>query len=265
MNKKTKIIVASVSFIGINISTLFTATIAWFSTNRKVSAAGMIISARNEDNVGVTSKHIYKYDTENKHAIETSDYTLNAYDCFITLNNENARNFIRLSLYYPNGVPENTRLYVQVDCEGRLFRTVENKTYVDTNISNLVQFKYFDNKNGDIDTSTVDDIYNDCVTVFDSINTYSKFVTLTTSGDDVIGSKPANSIYDNSIILAPTNGVPYQTELFIEYRYNEDLITYYQNNAKEKLDTQVISSAVNLISFTSDIKKITIDTITTNN
>ena len=265
MDKKKKIIVAGFSFIGINISTLLTATIAWFNTNRTVAASGIVIKARNEQNVVVLSKHIYTWDYQHDEPIETNDLNLEPYDCFITTRNVYARKFLKLTLQYPNGVPANTNLSVTVDCTGSLTYTNGGQTYVATNISNLIQFKYYDNINSGITETSVATIYNSCVTVFDSINTMSKFVTLSGSGENITGSKvQGNSIEDHSIPLAyAANASAYTTDLYVEYTYNTDLIAYYQANAEATFDLSVFTGATE-IEFTPDITRIIIDTQTSN-
>ena len=264
MEKKKKIIVAGISFIGINISTLLTATVAWFNTNRTVTASGVVIRARNEQNVNVIAKHVYTWDYQHDQPIETNDLNLEPYDCFITTRNEYARKFLRLTLQYPNGVPANTYLSLTVDCFGDLTYSKNNSTYVATNISNLIQFKYYDNITGVIDETSVTTIYNSCKTVFNRINSMSKFVNLTTSGDDVIGSKPNLSIEDHSIPLAEvSNASAYTTDLYIEYTYNTDLIAYYQANAEATFDLSVFTGTQEIV-FSADISRIIIDTQTSN-
>jgi len=264
MEKKKKIIVAGISFVGINLSTLLTATVAWFNTNRTVSSTGVVIRARNEQNVQVIAKHIYTWDYQHDEPIETDDLNLEPYDCFITTRNVYARKFLKLTLQYPNGVPANTYLSLTVDCFGDLTYDKNNSTYVATNISNLIQFKYYDNITGAIDETSVATIYNSCKTVFNGLNTMSKFVNLTTSGDDVIGSKPTLSIEDHSIPLAQSNNISaYTTDLYIEYTYNTDLIAYYQANAEATFDLTVFTGSQE-ITFAADISRIIIDTHTSN-
>lgn len=261
MEKKTKIIVAGISFVGINLSTLLTATVAWFNANRTVSASGMVVSSRNEQNVDILAKHIYTWDYQHDEPIETTDMNLEPYDCFITTRNVYARKFLKLTLQYPNGVPANTYLSLTVDCRGPLF-DVNNPEYVDTNISNLIQFKFYDNIAGGIDETSVATIYNSCKTVFNGISNMSKFVILTNNGDDVTGSKPTNSIEDHSIPLAQSSNVgAYTTDLYIEYTYNTDLIAYYQANAEATFDLTVFTGSQE-ITFSSDIWRIIIDTHT---
>ena len=267
MNKKKKIIVAGISLIGINISTLLTATFAWFNTNRKVSGDGMVIKARNEQNVDIISKHIYTWDYVHDEPVETTDLNLEPYDCFITTRNEYARKFLKLTLQYPNGVPANSYLSIQVDCFGSLSYTKTDngvtKTYVDTQISNLIQFKYFDNKNGEIRETDVTTIYNDCKAKFDSINTLSKFVSLSGSGENITASK-INSVESHYIPLAQSSSVSsYTTELFIEYTYNTDLLAYYQSHAEASFDLTVFTGSQE-ITFDADISRIIIDTYTVN-
>ena len=264
MEKKVKIMVAGISFVGINLSTLLTATIAWFNTNRTVNATGMIIAPRNEQNVDVLAKHIYTWDYVHDEPIETTDLNLEPYDCFITTRNVYARKFLKLTLQYPNGVPANSYLSLQVDCTGSLTYTNQQngETYVATNISNLIQFKFYDNINGGIHETDVATIYNDCSAVFSGINTFSKFVNLSGSNENITGSKPSNSIEDHSIPLASATSVSdYTTDLYIEYTYNTDLIAYYQANAEATFDLTVFTGSQQ-IAFSPDITRITIDTYT---
>ena len=131
-------------------------------------------------------------------------------------------------------------------------------------MSNLIQFKYYDNINNGIDETSVATIYSTCVTTFDNINTLSKFVTVTGTGENAVGSKPTKSIEDHSIPLAAAaNASVYTTELFIEYTYNTDLIAYYQDNAEVVFDLNVFTGATE-IEFNPDISRIIIDTQTSN-
>ena len=264
MNKKTKIMVVGFSFVGINISTLLTASIAWFNTNRQVSGDGMIVKARNEQNVDILAKHIYTWDYDHDEPIETDELDLSPFDCFITTRNVYARKFLKLTLQYPNGVPANSYLSIQVDCSGELTYIKNGETYVATEISNLIQFKYFDNINGTIRETDVNTIYNDCRSTFDGINTLSKFVVLTGSGDNITGSKPTKSLESHTIPLAPASSVSsYTTDLYIEYTYNTDLIDYYQKNAEASFDLSVFTGSTEIL-FRSDISRIIIDTYTVN-
>ena len=159
----------------------------------------MVIKARNEQNVNVLYKKIYTWDYQLDEPIETDDLNLEPYDCFITTRNVHARKFVKLVLQYPNGVPANTNLSISVDCSGNLTYVKNNETYVATEMSNLIQFKYYDNINNGIDETSVATIYSTCVTTFDNINTLSKFVTVTGTGENAVGSKPTKSIEDHSI------------------------------------------------------------------
>lgn len=169
MKKKKVILTAAVITLGVNLTTIFAGTWAWFNTNKHVTASGMTIKAKNSENVEITERHIYSWDYEADEPIETTDLNLEPYDCFITSRNVYARKFLRLKLRYPNGVPDNTNLLIEVECTGSLYKTVQGNQYVDTNISNLVQFKYFDNKNNDINTTDVATIYSDCRNVFENM------------------------------------------------------------------------------------------------
>ena len=277
MNKKTKIMVAGFSFIGINISTLLTATIAWFNTNRKVEADGIVIKARNEQNVDIIATHIYTWDYEHDVPIETDDLNLSPFDCFISNRNVYARKFLKLTLQYPNGVPANSYLSIQVDCYGNLTYVSEEdgETYVDTKISNLIQFKYYDNIHRGIDETSIDTIYSSCSDIFDgkveegetdyTVDTLSKFVNLSGSGENITGAKPTKTIENHTISLVQASGVSsYTTDLYIEYRYNDNLIDYYIRHAEESLDLNLFEANGTEIAFTPDISRIILDISTIN-
>lgn len=269
MKKKNKILVAGISIVAINLATLFSATIAWFNTNRTVSTYGMVIKGSPDHNLDVLERHIYCWDYDHDIPIETDDLKLEPYDCFITTRNVYARKFLRLSLKFSSAITSNTYLHIQVTCTGAL-TTISERTgdeVVATNISNLIQFKFYDNIGGAIHSSTnnVTTIYNDCRTLFQSINDNqaNKFVQLTTTNDVVTASKPNMVIENMSIPLTPTNSPNYVTEFYIEYTYNEDLIAYYQSHADETFDLNVFTGST-VIAFDDDVRTITIDTITLN-
>lgn len=229
--------------------------------NKDVQATGMQIKVGNPHNVEIVEKHIYAWDYETDQAIETEDLNLEPYDCFITTRNDDARKFLRLKLKYPNGIPENTSLSISVECTGDLYTKLNNIDYVDTNISNLIQFKYFDNKEGDIQTTSVGTIYANCKSVFKNMTTLSTFVDVSSSGDGIDASKDSFKIVSNEIVLDPTDDKDFTTELFIEYTYNEDLLAYYQDNSGVEFDLSVFTGSTE-ISFEPDVTKISIDLAT---
>lgn len=257
-NKKAFILGAAVITVGVNLTTIFAGTWAWFNANKQVTASGMSISVRNPDNVQIIEKHIYAWDYETDEPIETNDLNLEPYDCFITSRNVYARKFLRLKLMYPNGVPENTNLCIQVNCTGDLYKETGGVNYVDTNISNLIQFKYFDNKNNDISTVDTSTIYADCKSVFESMDNLSTFVEVSGSGEAKTASKENFTITNNDIALEETSDTNFITELFIEYTYNEDLLAYYQDNSEIEFDLDVFTGATT-VEFDPDVTKLSID------
>lgn len=258
MKKKRIVLTAAIITLGVNLTTIFAGTWAWFNANNRVSASGMTIKAKNSENVEITEKHIYSWDYDTDEPIETNDLNLEPYDCFITSRNVYARKFLRLKLRYPNGVPESTNLLIEVECTGDLYKTVQEAQYVDTNISNLIQFKYFDNKNHDINTTDVATIYSDCREVFESMDISSKFVEVSGSGSQKTARKDNYSITNDDIILNSNGLENYETELFIEYTYNEALLEYYQDNAEIEFDLNVFTGATT-VEFSPDVTRITID------
>ena len=260
-NKKGFVLGTAVVTLGVNIATIFGGTYAWMCMNKSVEATGMQIKAGNPNNVEIIEKHIYAWDYQTDTPIETTDLNLEPYDCFITTRNDDARKFLRLKLKYPNGIPENTSLSISVECTGNLFKKLNNVDYVDTNISNLIQFKYYDNKLNSIDTTSVDSIYHNCKSIFNDMDTLSTFVEISNSGEQKSASKDSYTIVSNDITLEATEASEFTTELFIEYTYNEELLEYYQDNSGVEFDLSVFTGSTE-ISFEPDVTKISIDLAT---
>lgn len=261
MKKKTKLIVASLGIIGMNLGTVLTATVAWFSANERVTGSGVEIIASTNETVQVMDKSIYMKDYDTDTYIQTDNLDLAPYDCFIQARNTDARKFVRLSLRYPNGIPENTNLLLRLECTGNLWKTIEGSQYVAENISNLVQFKIFDNKNGEIDDTSVQTIYDGSKAVFENINASATFVNLSGDGNSQTASKPATYIESSSISLDSTSDPDFRTDLFIEYTYNTDLLNFYQNHANVDFDLNVFTGSTE-IEFAPDVTKLVIDTTT---
>lgn len=261
MDKRSKIVVASLGIIAANLATLMTATFAWFSNNKMVKATGMAVCAKTDEHIQILEKKAYTWDYDTDTPIETDDLNLEPYDCFITSRNQYARKFLRLSLKYPNGIAANSRLVLAVEFTGALTYVDQDdgQEYVATNISNLIQFKYFDNKNNDIDDTTVSSLYSDCSTIFSSLDNATTIVTLSGTGDEQTASKATGRVEDNTMVIEATSDPNFRTDLFIEYTYNEALIAYYQKHAKDKFDLNVFTGTTE-IEFTPDITKLLIDT-----
>ena len=261
MKKKTKLIVASLGIIGMNLGTVLTATVAWFSANERVTGQGMEIVASTNETVQVVDKAIYMKDYDTDTYIQTDNLDLAPYDCFIQARNTDARKFVRLTLRYPNGIPANTKLLLGLECTGSLWKTIGGQEYVAENISNLIQFKVFDNINGDVDDTNIQTIYDGCKAKFESMDNVATFVTLSGSGESETASKESSYIEDASIQLTPTSDADFRTDLFIEYTYNQELLSFYQGHANVNFDLNVFTGSTE-IEFTPDVTKLIIDTRT---
>lgn len=259
MTKKRRLILtAGVITLGVNLTTLFAGTWAWFNANKAVTATEMVVRAKDPNNVQIVSKRIYGWNYTTDTPEETNSFKLEPFDCFITSRNQYARKFVRLGLRYPNGISANTSLSIAVECTGNLYYTKNSTEYVDTKISNLIQFKYFDNKNGDIHTTDVDTIFTESTELFKTIPTSSTFVTVSGTKPNQTASKPNNTIVNTDVELDSTSDLSFETELFIEYTYNDTLLNYYQDNAEVDFDLSVFTGATT-VDFDADITQLSLD------
>lgn len=116
-------------------------------------------------------------------------------------------------------------------------------------ISNFIQFKYLENKNGLIDvTKTPSEVFAACYAKFNEITALDKFVVSTTTGDK-------KNIANNTAIPLPASPSGYSTTLIIEYTYNQQLIDAFKNNSGLIYDVTYFKDKTN-IDFAPDIKQI---------
>lgn len=249
------------SIVGFNLISLCMLTFAWFisKTKEQTRASEISISAICDVEIVGNNVEIYGFDIENDVPILCDTYVLNPYDSFIPTRNAHNRKFLKMKISYPNYIPADNFLKITITCASDKY--TGNDGFVLRDISNLVQFKYYDNKNQTIRTEKVMDadgetvlfeptpttIYNDCVEVFDEIDELDTFVSNATTS-----TKSAVIVNDSAIPLTQNMDKSYSTELFIEYNYNDALAEYFKDNCGTDFDISVFSGQ-NSIKFNPDI------------
>lgn len=264
-SSKTKIISTVLTLSCTAVLLGFAATsVAWYSTNKKVRVEGMSVKCYMDQSVGILSNSfdIYGYDIEKDIPVKMDNLSLGDYDAFIAKNNIYAKRFIRAQLYYPNTIHEGEQLEVKVECEpNHLFKTViDGQTqhqYVDKYISNLIEFNFLDNFDKSIeqensDGSNISNIYNQCVT---------KFQTISDKGITFVDTKVEPSTEDDkAIIISSKVNLPssaigvagYTTDFFIQYTYSDILVNYYRSHCEDEYNLDVFEKT-NVIEFGKDI------------
>lgn len=235
---------------------------AWFGANKKTIASGMVLRSRNELNIAIEHQdyEVYGYDLETDEPVVLSnDLTLGEYNIFMPFRNSYNRRIIRMTLIYPKGVTSTSKISIKINCLSNLFDT---NGYVDTKISNLIQFKFFDNYNKQIheidDSHTIFDVYQECCTIFDGINDFYTFVD-TTASEKTENNKD-KEFEVNLNLPEEASGSNYKTDFFIEYNYNDQLVDYYKNNSNVDFDIDFFKEG-NAVPFDQDVQRIEFDLV----
>jgi len=228
---------------------------AWFlsSLNKETSFENLNVSF--SGNVEIKGDYrIFEYDFDNDTPKESETLKLHGYDCFIEYKNSYNKKYVVVDLAFPNGIEDNSALQIKMVAPTNNYM---DGTKVAPYISNMVQFKYLDNKNSVVPITgrTASQIYNDCVSTFEDISYYDTFVTSSSSA--------LKHVIDNtsSIPLPKTSSesvMAYTTQLIIEYTYNQDLIDYYKMKSGVNYDVTFFESGVT-VNFSADIESIFFD------
>lgn len=256
---KAKLISTAVTIAGLGSVIAFgLSSFAWYHANKKVDAQGMELRTMYKGEIVFENDSyvVYGYDIENDTPqLISGDLSLGSYNIFVPGRNSFNRRIIRTTILYPRGVEIGSSIKITINCLSDLL--ISGTQFVDEKISNLIQFKFYDNFDNRIhqvdEEHTVSDVYNECVELFDSIEESYSFVEL--SG--ATATKP------DKVIEIPVN-MPslsqeadlYRTDFLIEYNYNDDLVAYYKEHADENFDISFFKDK-NAIPFEQDVQYIT--------
>lgn len=249
-------IVATTSIVLFSCIACFTGVYAWFQLKFDVNGAADEFEINDTNDVIVDNKYqIYGFDFEHNIGSLCDDMVLHGYDCFIEEKNIYNKKYLKLNLSFPNDVIEGSFLKITIDAPINNFRDEIEKDKIGKHISNVVQFRYFDNSNHEIDTTaSADKIYEACQKTFADIVSYDCFVV-----DKNLGKK---EIIINQDINLPAikKGEGYKKELIFEIDYNLELIEFFRENYNISKDIGSFK-ALYEIQFDSDVKEISFDIV----
>jgi len=250
-NKKIKLIAATSTAI-FNLAAVFSAVGAWWVSATKANEGTnqIVLNTLGGVNIVDNTWDIYGFDLDtDTPVLSSTDFVLGDYDVFIPVRNINCRKTIHVKLEYPQGVLSGKCLKIDISYSG----AYKDGTSIKSNISNLVEFKYFVN-DGTISTEDqtqdgVEATYYALHTKFDTITSKDTFVNADTHNK-------ANISNTSSIPLAASSS-NYTTDLFIQYDYNEKLTTQFNDNfGSFNLDYFKQANPTDRVKFTPDITSI---------
>ena len=228
---------------------------AWYTNNTEPTSEGLQIVTNSNGEIAVDGNlfTVYGYNIEDDQAeLIFDDLALGSYNIFVPGRNTYNRRIVRVKLLFKNDVEIGSKISIKINCLADLLK--EGGLYVDEKISNLIQFKFYDNYDGLIDqiddTHSIGDVYDECVELFDNMNEYYSFVKINSGA----ASKPSKVIEINvdtpSLAEEETS---FQTDFLIEYNYNDALVQYYKEHADSKFDLDFFKEG-NAIPFKQDIE-----------
>lgn len=271
MKLRTKLISSILSVVcGAAMVVFAVTTFSWFSSNRQVDASGIKARAYIDETAQLydLTYSVYGFDIQtNKPSKETGknpDLKLGDYDMIIKGRNTYNRRTMRIPLTFPNGHSGDSKLKIEIECEGPWTTISEGKEIVAHEISNLVQFKFYDNYEGRISSATSEEedllkVYNECRAVFDdtalAIQPYT-FVNFTDipDGISVSGKNAKLTVEVEMPSLLSTENIT--SDFFIEINYNEKLVEYFRYNSDYE-EQGPESMAAREIHFEEDIIEMT--------
>ena len=256
---KAKIISAAISIACIATLIGFGMTsFAWFTDNKNTDSNGLTISSIVQQSVDIIDDHfkVYYFDIEQDKAVEAEDdFILAPYNMFVPARNAYNRKFVRMSLRYPGNATGGQKLLLTLTCKGDLFK--EDGHTEEEVISNLIQFKFYDNYLGVIEkvggSVNVQDVYEQCVSVFDQIEEKTTFVTIGEDGNAVKEEKvialtvQMPSLEDKSKQIV--------SDFFMEIDYSETLIDYFKLHGAYNFNLSYFETGSE-IEFREDIETI---------
>ena len=267
MKIKRNVIVTGFICIAVNLVSLFTFTISWFSSNYQTAAADLRVQCVDPNLLDV-NYNIYEFNLTNNTGSKTDSFELGSYDTFIESRNTKLKKIIEISVKPKDGVDysEDQVLGIEIPCLSS-FLTDENK--ISANISNIISFKSarlgyklngaytFDidgiyDSNGEITSDN--DFYTKTVNALSSVET-KEFVEDPNNKTVLEVQKDNNLSFTN--IEAPAHFQ--EIKLAIEYTYSKTLVDYFYVNSDSKIE--ITDLAGSSISFSDDIDNILLELI----
>ena len=269
MKKRTKTnlkIAGATSMCLFALTSLFTGTIAWFSSNQSVSGSGMSVTVDPGSQLQILSCYAVRYDGNyGAIAIDVSsgneNITMSEYDYIFTDRNVNTPLFIRMEI---SGFDSTKDLTVNIPCSG----SYKNGNVVEPYLSNVVSAKFMRGikVNGTVvpDANTWTGNNQTTAPVINSYNgmlahaaddTGTPFVNGNSKVDSVTLTLNAAHIFDQNYIFtkqdANQNNINYVVAFVVlDYHVtnNVNLVTSY-------LDSYEGQGIDHSLSFTSDIQR----------
>lgn len=235
---------------------------AWFSNNKEVQSTGVLMLATNKETVEIVDDlyDVYGYDFILDEPIyltgDDKNLHLGDYDYFISNRLTYDRRIARMHLRFPSGYTENSQLRIDAFCDSR-FLNDDGVTVVPL-ISNVIQFKFYDNHEGkisDYNSNNIMEVYNECVDTFEDITPYT-FVNFTTSGEATTINGKNNTLTVFLDLLSIIEDGKDMTDFIFEINYNKSLIDYFAENCGSTFDVESIKEGDNVITFKEDISVI---------
>lgn len=241
--------IAAISLIAaFSLISCFTGVYAWFNANTDRESSAENIKVVNSTEMTLDNHDIYEYDFEKDYPAKTDSLVLHGYDCFVESQNEYNKKYVVVNFTFPFGIPANKHMKIDINAPtDNYFDTDEVK--VTKNVSNLIQFKFFNNSSNTIPITgkTDKEIYDACRAQFKTISDYDNFVT-----DTVKGTK--SNISNTSLALA-TSSTSCNVQIIIEYTYDEYLIEVYKNRSGVDYDITFFKEKT-VVKFAADISLI---------
>lgn len=261
---KGKIIASSVTLACIGSLIAFgISSFAWFSYSPSVIADGLEIETAVSENVSIDfdTFEVYCKEDEQSSAYISKNLDLGTYNLLLNSDESNGndytKRFYRFKIDYPHRDEDSKTLSMA-------FCLKDGSKYKDDGkvapyISNVVQFKFFDNYSSTIPTvndgkTNVEEVYNSCVSVFDNISNTSTFVVSNVKNGNLVVTFDLGSLQ---------NGQE-STDFIIEADYSSTLLDAFVNSyaegEKEGYE-YIISNHDKVGTFNKDIKEISFDLI----
>ena len=211
-----------------------------------------------QQSVDIVEDHfeVYYFDVDQDRAVEVDDdFILAPYNMFVPARNVYNRKFVRMSLRYPGNALSGDKLLLTLTCKGDLLK--EDGITEAEFISNLIQFRFYDNFEGEIrkvgDDVTVQNVYEDCVNVFNNINQKITFVTLNSGGTATKSGKIVALTVEMPSLKDKTKEL--RSDFFMEIDYSETLINYFKDHGAYNFDLSYFQTGSG-VEFKEDIEKI---------
>lgn len=278
--KLTKEIIVSSITLCFSFLAAISGTMAWFSASTAAHSTFDNVKCI-DTNVKNISYELFYYDEDlmvGKKATSTNEenvnmFVLDKYDSFITSRNEKIDKIMRVKIEHNFPLTDDKKIEVKAACSANnIFK--DGSEYVDTKISNIIQFQCFLGKNIDINGN---ETYNSNILIEDSAeddeiftlahsyfkndvnkDDYSCFIDKASLnlGEGINPTKNSSQpiMFCDDIITIPKDTIT--TIIYIDYTYNPTLVDYFFDHSEFNKNFDVLTK--DEISFSDDITSITL-------